>query len=116
MKLLIVEDNAEMRRLITGLVRDIAETINECSDGSQALAAYIEDQPDWVVMDIRMDLLDGITATRKLIETFPEAQIVIISDFDDAKLRAAASAAGACAYVMKEDLFVLRRILGNGPR
>ena len=116
MKLLIVEDNAEMRRLITGLVRDIAETINECSDGSQALAAYIEDQPDWVVMDIRMDLLDGITATRKLIETFPEAQIVIISDFDDAKLRAAASAAGACAYVMKEDLFALRRILGNGPR
>ena len=113
MKLLIVDDNADMRRLIMGLVRDLAETINECSDGADALAAYIEYQPDWVLMDIKMARLDGIAATRQLIAAFPEAQIVIVTDYGDAKLRAAAKAAGARAYVVKEDLFVLRGILGN---
>lgn len=113
MKLLIVEDNADMRRLITGLVRDLAETINECSDGTEALAAYIEYQPDWVLMDIKMAELDGIAATRQIVAAFPKAQIVIVTDYGDAKSRAAANAAGACAYVVKEDLFALRGILGE---
>lgn len=115
MKLLIVEDNAEMRRLIAGLVRDLAETINECSDGADALSAYSQYQPDWVLMDIKMPGLDGVAATRQLIAAFPEAQVVIVTDYPDAKLRAAANAAGACAYVLKEDLFALRRILNNKP-
>jgi CheY-like chemotaxis protein len=113
MKLLIVEDNADMRRLITSLVCDLAETINECSDGADALAAYLKYQPDWVLMDIKMAALDGIAATRQLIAAFPQAQIVIVTDYSDAKLRAEAAAAGACAYVIKEDLFALRGILGK---
>jgi CheY-like chemotaxis protein len=113
MKLLIVEDNANMRRLIKGLVDDLAETINECSDGAEALAAYVEHRPDWVLMDIKMERLDGIAATRQIIAAFPDAQIVMVTDYADAKSRAAASAAGACAYVVKEDLFVLRAILGT---
>ena len=113
MKLLIVEDNADMRRLISGLLRDLAETINECSDGAAALAAYSEYQPDWVLMDIKMAEMDGIAATRQIIAAFPKAQIVIVTDYGDAKLRAAANAAGARAYVIKEDLFVLRGILGS---
>ena len=71
MKLLIVDDNAEMRRLITRLVGDLAETINECSDGAQALIAYREQQPDWVLMDIKMPGLDGSAATRQIIAAFP---------------------------------------------
>jgi NarL family two-component system response regulator LiaR len=113
MKLLIVEDNADMRRLITGLVCDLAETIDECSDGADALATYVECRPDWVLMDIKMARLDGIAATRQIIAAFPEAQIVIVTDYSDAKLRAEATAAGACAYVIKEDLLALRKILGE---
>lgn len=113
MKLLIVDDNADMRRLITGLVRDLAETISECSDGAAALAAYIEHRPDWVLMDIKMPGLDGMAATRQITAAFPEAQIVIVTDYGDAKLRAQANAAGACAFVIKEDLFALRGILGK---
>jgi len=111
MKLLIVEDNADMRRLITSLVRDLAETINECNDGALALAAYIEHQPDWVLMDIKMPVLDGIAATRQIVTAFPAAQIAIVTDYGDDKLRVAASAAGASAYVVKENLFALRGIL-----
>jgi two-component system NarL family response regulator len=113
MKLLIVEDNADMRRLIKGLVDDLAATINECGDGAEALAAFVEHRPDWVLMDIKMENLDGIAATRQIIAAFPEAQIVIVTDYGDAKSRAAANAAGACAYVDKEDLFALRAILGQ---
>ena len=113
MKLLIVDDNAGMRRLIRGLVNDLAETINECGDGAEALAAFAEHRPDWVLMDIKMERLDGIAATRQIIAAFPEAQIVMVTDYGDAKLRAQASAAGACAFVVKEDLFALRGILAN---
>ena len=111
MKLLIVEDNSEMRRLIASLLRDLAESINECSDGAEALSAYTKHRPDWVLMDIKMDGLDGIAATKQIIEAFPGAQIMIVTDYDDAKLREAARSAGACEYVTKEDLLALRRIL-----
>src|SRR5687768_9637987 len=113
MQLLIVDDNADLRRLITGLVRDLIETINECNDGAAALAAYIEHRPDWVLMDIKMPGLDGMAATHQITAAFPEAQIVMVTDFGDAKLRAEAYVAGACAFVIKEDLFALRGILGN---
>ena len=113
MKLLIVDDNADMRRLITGLVGDLAETICECSDGATALAAYIEHRPDWVLMDIKMPGMDGMAATEQITGAFPEAQIVMVTDFGDAKLRAQANAAGACAFVIKEDLFALRGILAK---
>ena len=116
MKLLIVDDNAGMRRLIKGLVHDLAETINECGDGAEALAAYVEYRPDWVLMDIKMERLDGFAATRQIMAAFPEAQIVMVTDYGDAKSRAAADAAGACAYVIKEDLFALRAILGKQLR
>jgi CheY-like chemotaxis protein len=113
MKLLIVEDNTEMRRLIVGFVRDVADSISECADGADALAAYQQHLPDWVLMDIKMPLVDGITATRQIIAAHPAAHIIIITDYDDAKLRAAAGRAGAIEYVLKDDLSVVRRILSR---
>ena len=113
MKLLIVEDNDQMRRLMKNMMSDLAETINECRDGSQALDAYIADRPDWVLMDIKMAEIDGIAATRLLKASCPEANIIIVTDYDDAKLRLAASLAGACHYVIKENLLVLRQIISQ---
>ncbi|HXG64495.1 MAG TPA: response regulator transcription factor [Blastocatellia bacterium] len=111
MKLLIVEDNEQMRLLIKSFVSDIAESVIECSDGAEALAAYREHQPDWVLMDIKMGQVDGIAATRQIRAIFPSARIMIVTDHDDARLRKAAWCAGAREYVLKEDLLVLRRIL-----
>ncbi len=111
MKLLIVEDNQQMRRLIASIVCDLAGEISECSDGSQALAAYTEQQPDWVLMDIRMQEVDGIAAILQIKAAFPEAQIIIVTDYDDAKLREAACGAGACGYITKENLFDVREVL-----
>ncbi|MCM3871437.1 MAG: response regulator, partial [Pyrinomonadaceae bacterium] len=62
MKLLIVEDNEQMRRTIKSFMDDIAEAVFECADGADALAAYELRRPDWVLMDIEMKRMDGISA------------------------------------------------------
>ena len=111
MKFLIVEDNAEMRRLIAKILRKSCDAIFECEDGAQALSAYREHLPDWVLMDIQMRELDGISATRQIINEFPEAKIVIVTDFNNANLREKAKMAGACEYIDKENLVDLRRLL-----
>ena len=110
---MIVEDNPTIRRLIRSIVTDLAEEIRECSDGSEALAAYEQRRPDWVLMDIKMKELDGLAAARQIKAADPDANIVIVTNFDEADLREAARAAGARAYVVKEDLFALREILSG---
>jgi len=110
--LLIVDDSERMRRMIKRLIKGILAEVWECDDGSQALGAYTEHRPDWVLMDIEMKDVDGITATREIITAFPDARIVIISNYDSDELREAASAAGATGYVVKENLIDLRRIVG----
>lgn len=111
MKLLIVEDNAPMRALTRRMVGDLADHISECSDGDEALAAYAAERPDWVLMDIEMKRMNGIAATRQLLAAFPEARVVIVTNYADEPLRAAAKAAGACGYVLKENLIEVRRWL-----
>jgi CheY-like chemotaxis protein len=111
MKLLIVDDNQQMRRLLKRLVGDLADEIGECADGVDALAAFTELRPDWVLMDIAMPLVDGISASRQILAAFPEAKVVIVTDHNDEQLRQAAAEVGACAYVLKEDLRGLRQML-----
>ncbi|MDQ3257461.1 MAG: response regulator [Acidobacteriota bacterium] len=64
-------------------------------------------------MDIRMQAMDGIAATVQIKSAFPEAHIMIVTDYDDARLRQAADVAGACAYVLKENLFAVRNIINQ---
>ncbi|MEP7273035.1 MAG: response regulator transcription factor [Acidobacteriota bacterium] len=112
--LLIVEDSERMRRMIKSLVKGMTAHVYECSDGLEALDAYTRHRPDWVVMDLEMNQMDGITATRQITAAFPEARIVIVSNHDSEDLRRAASNAGASGYVAKENLIELRRILSGG--
>ena len=111
MNLMIVEDNGEMRRLIKSLVEDLTEGICECSDGVQARAVFNAQRPDWVLMDLKMSEMDGLAATRLIKSADPAAKIIIVTDYDDEYLREAARVAGACEYVVKENLPDLRRLL-----
>jgi two-component system, NarL family, response regulator DegU len=112
MKLLIADDNPAMRRLMRRMLADVAEEITECRDGCEVLEAYTRCQPDWVLMDLEMSEMDGIRATRQLTSLFPEARVVVVSQHDDWVLRSAAQQAGAHGYVLKDNLFELRGLLG----
>jgi CheY-like chemotaxis protein len=111
MTCLIVDDNPRMRELIASIVGDVGDHIFECGDGGEALEAYRASRPDWVLMDIKVGSVDGIAATRQIKSAFPSARIVIVTKYDDPELRAAARDAGACGYVVKGNLLVLRRVL-----
>ena len=111
MKALIVEDNELMRRLIRSLISDLADVVIECGTGDGASEAYAQNRPDWVLMDVQLPGLDGITATGRIKVAFPDAHILIVTDHGDEPLRAAAREAGATGYVLKENLLELRRWL-----
>lgn len=111
MRLMIVDDNADMRRLVTSFVKKNGDSIVECEDGSQAVESYRNFLPDWVLMDIEMPIKDGLTATREICAAYPHARVVMVTRHSDHATRAAAAEAGACHYVQKENLFELRGIL-----
>jgi CheY-like chemotaxis protein len=114
MKVLIVEDHAWMRQLIRAVVADLAEAVSECEDGSEAVAIYAAQQfnsGDRVLMDLQMPGMDGLEATRRLRAAFPEAQVIIVTQYGDSHLREAAKQAGASGYVLKENLLELRKLL-----
>lgn len=111
MTILIVEDSEPMRQLLKKLLGDMAETFIECEDGAQALEAFRQCQPDWVLMDIKLKAVDGLSATKQIKAAFPEARIIIVTSYDDKRLREAAKNAGACGYMNKENLIELRQTL-----
>ena len=111
MKILIVEDNAAVRRLIASVLAPLASTITECTDGGDALIAYEAYRPDVVLMDIAMQRLDGLAATAAIIAVHPTARVVIVTNHADAGLRDAATRAGACGYLLKEHLTDLPALL-----
>lgn len=102
-----------MRRTIRRVVSEFAREINECEDGAEALSTYEKHQPDWVLMDVEMREKDGLTATREICASFEDAKIVVVTNYGDAATREAARKAGACGFVLKENLLELRGIIEN---
>jgi DNA-binding NarL/FixJ family response regulator len=66
-------------------------------------------------MDLQMPGGGGLEATRRIRATFPEAQIIIVTQYNDQHWRAAATKAGACGYLLKENLLELRQMLKKTP-
>lgn len=92
--------------------------ILEWCDGAEALAAYRAHQPEVVLMDIRMERMDGLAATKEILQFDPSAKVLIVTDYNDDALRNAAQEAGACGYVLKLNLLDLanqvRSLAGEG--
>ena len=77
--------------------------VGEAGSGEDALALAACLRPDVVLMDIELPRMDGITATAKLQALVPTCAVVILSLYDDARTRTLAQAAGAVAFVGKQE-------------
>jgi CheY-like chemotaxis protein len=110
-KILIVEDNPGVRRMLRRVVEGLATEIHESEDGDDAIKAYAEQLPDLVLMDIHMHRMDGLTATRQIRAFHPAARVLIVTAYEDEELRSAAQDAGACGYVLKDKLTDLPRLI-----
>jgi DNA-binding NarL/FixJ family response regulator len=108
---LIVEDDGAMRELIKRVICDLVDCFCECRDGRDALALYEKHRPAWVLMDIRMEHVDGLTATQQIMRAWPSARVLVVTSYADEDLREAAHRAGACGYVSKENLLEIRKWL-----
>ena len=110
-KILIVDNDPAIRRLLASMLARLAPTIVECDDGARALEVYEAHRPDVVLMDVAMGAVDGISATALLTSAHPGSRVVMVTNYDDPYLREAAAEAGACGYVLKENLLELPGLL-----
>lgn len=74
----------------------------EADNGAEALARYADLRPDVVLMDVRMPVLDGVEATRRLSAEFPGARVIILTTFDDDEYVFEGLRAGALGYLLKD--------------
>lgn len=101
-RVLIAEDTPEARLLLLCLLEPMGFTVAEARDGREALAQAAEFKPDLILMDWRMPLLDGLSATRQIRTGHgPQPRIVILSANAFEENRLAALAAGADGYLRK---------------
>ena len=102
-QILLADDQALVRggfRLILEAEPDI-EVVGEAADGEQAVAGALQTRPDVVLMDIRMPVLDGIEATRRLIPRLNTTRVVMLTTFDLDNYVVDAFRAGASGFLLK---------------
>lgn len=104
MRVVVADDSGEIRRSLSLLLDTVFETeaIGEAVDGTQAVAVVLERRPDVVVMDHQMPALDGLAASREILDRWPEAQILMNSACGDQALVDAAIATGVKGWVTKD--------------
>ncbi len=102
-KVFVVDDHVIFRNGLKDLLKEInnVEVIGEASDGNEFLSKCKENAPDIVFMDIRMPGMNGIEATKKAKELFPNIKIIGLSMFDDFEYLDELIDAGAVGYMLK---------------
>ena len=103
-RVLLVDDQRLMRdglRTLLELEPDLA-VVGEAGNGQEAVQIYAELQPRVVLMDIRMPVMNGVEATERLCQDWPEANIIILTTFDDDEYIFQGLRAGAKGYLLKD--------------
>ena len=117
MRVLIVDDNSDVRTLVRQVLeaKRSFEVVGEAADGAEAIAKVESLRPRLVIMDVRMPGMDGIEATKKIKERWPDTVVVAFSAFNQGSEEMLA--AGASAYVLKDFLTqeVILRVAATMP-
>jgi DNA-binding NarL/FixJ family response regulator len=101
---LLVDDHRLVRAGLAALLagtEDI-EVVGEAADGRQAVDLAARLHPDVVLMDLSMPVLDGVAATRMILEDWPSTHVVVLTSFADHHRVTEAVAAGAVGYLLKD--------------
>src|SRR2546426_10548747 len=103
LRLLICDDSPETRELLRVRLagQPEIEIVAEAENGEEAVSLAAASEPDVVLMDVRMPVLDGVTATRRIRRLLPKVRIVAYAGSDDSEDVMAMMEAGADAYCVK---------------
>ncbi|MHC5726074.1 MAG: response regulator [Nostoc sp.] len=119
-KVLLVDDQSLIRQGLKALLElepDI-EIVGEAENGEQAINLVAQLQPDVILLDIRMPIMDGVAATREIKKRFVKTKILVLTTFDDDEYVSAALQNGAMGYLLKdtpsEELAVAIRAVHKG--
>ncbi|MEH2220097.1 MAG: response regulator transcription factor [Nostoc sp.] len=119
-KVLLVDDQSLIRQGLRALLElepDL-EIVGEAENGEQAINLVAEFQPDVVLLDIRMPIMDGVAATQEIQKRFAKTKILVLTTFDDDEYVSAALQNGAMGYLLKdtpsEELAVAIRAVYKG--
>ena len=103
MKLLIVDDDhlvCQSLQLLLGKEQDL-EVANIATNGQEAIELCLQEQPDVILMDIQMPIMNGIESTKRIKEKWPSVQVMMLTTFQDEKNIRLALKAGAAGYLLK---------------
>ena len=102
-KVLIIEDDEEIRNSFSLIVNSSDKFLvtNAYGDSETAIANLLRDQPDIVLMDIELPGMNGIQATKIVKDKYPQAEVVMVSVYEDSDLVFEALKAGASGYITK---------------
>jgi DNA-binding NarL/FixJ family response regulator len=103
-RILLVDDQDIMRsglKTLLELEPDL-QVVGDAANGQLAIQRVEELQPDVVLMDIRMPVMDGVAATRSILKQFPQTKILMLTTFDEGEYVAEALKNGAIGYLLKD--------------
>lgn len=103
-RVLLADDQRLMRDGLRTLLEqeDDIRVVGEAAEGAEAIEVYAAVEPDVVLMDVRMPGMDGVEATRRLVEGWPGARVIILTTFDDEEYVFDGLRAGARGYLLKD--------------
>jgi DNA-binding NarL/FixJ family response regulator len=103
-KILIVDDQALFREGLRTLlsVQPDFEVVGEAANGEEALRLILSLSPKIILMDLRMPVMDGVSATRRIKELYPDVRVIVLTTFDDDELVFEGLRAGAVGYLLKD--------------
>jgi DNA-binding NtrC family response regulator len=110
--ILVVDDDATIRKSLSGALSDAGTEVRAVEDAEKALALIDESLPDVVVSDVRMPGMDGVALLKVLKERAPSVDVILMTAFDDMPTVVSAMREGACDFLVKPlDLHDLRRVV-----
>jgi len=103
-RILLVDDQSLIRRGLKALLKleDTFQVVGEADNGQAAINLVQTLQPDVILMDIRMPVMDGVAATREIYEQFPNIKVLVLTTFDDEHYLTQALQYGAAGYLLKD--------------